>query len=357
MSGALLIFGTFSHGIVQFLRRSQRFHVVVVHLSLYHARRHLHIVRLLWLTQVNLLVEAAHVGVLIEASRRVRAKEVTLVLTVGVEWEHLSGSRDASVQSVGYLDRSAHRISLIIVAERHEVVLAAEHRCLLVSLLQRQEQVGVFSLEAGNDLRTLRLHDLVVAEQVNEHLLVLRLKHANADRAGVRYFNLVSAYLETLRVRQHREHAPRANVLPHLFKLANKQLVQFIVDAVARLATALLQHLDLFLSLLLQLILQVLDDSRLPDAVMEEEALDLLGEPVDTHVHFVESFNEVLQLHVLKLLDGLNDAGTEMSLHLQLVRLLILFAFHCFLFERDRLQFILLFFFGLVKNTQQLLAL
>ena len=81
---------------------------------------------------------------------------------------------------------------------------------------------------------------------------------------------------------------------------------------------------------------------------MEEEALDLFSKSIHANVHVVQGLDEVLQLHILVLFHGLDDAGAQMRLHLQLVWLLLLLAFHGSLLVRDGFQLVLLLLISLI---------
>ena len=59
------------------------------------------------------------------------------------------------------------------------------------------------------------------------------------------------------------------------------------------------------------LLLNLLYNPRLTDGVVEEESLYLLRKAVNVNVHVVQPLDEGLQLDVLKLLQALDDAGTD----------------------------------------------
>lgn len=74
-----------------------------------------------------------------------------------------------------------------------------------------------------------RLHLLVVAKQVKQQFLVLRLKHFNLDSLEIWNVDLISSDLETLHVAEHGECLPCAHVFPDLVVLMDKQLVKQII--------------------------------------------------------------------------------------------------------------------------------
>lgn len=134
-------------------------------------------------------------------------------------------------------------------------------------------------------------------------------------------------------------------------ELLHEEVVQFSVD-LATCSSFGVQDLGLLDLLLGELVLQLLDDACLANRVVEEEGLNLLSEPVDVHVHVVELLDEVLQLYVLILLKTSYNPWSEMSLHLKLIRALVLLLLDL-LFGLDG-QFLLLFLLtiGLLEESK-----
>ena len=216
-------------------RPSESFHIVVVceaHLVSWSGRK------------VSIWEEAFSI-VLIVGTKEVSGLHVTRVQLE----RRCSGSGSCIVHV--QVDGCPDRVAMLVVAK----LAATDMRRFGISLLHGQHEVAVLTLQTCNYLSAFSLDNLVVTEKVYEHLLVLRLKHTDSDGTGIGYLNLIGAYFETFRVRQHGEHASRPDVLAHLLKLAYEQLVQFIVEAVASCARFLVHHLDLFGSLLGELIL------------------------------------------------------------------------------------------------------
>jgi len=140
------------------------------------------------------------------------------------------------------------------------------------------------------DLVAYILDIVIIAEQINQQLLVLGLERLNINALQVWDINLVSPDLETLHVAEHGECLPRAHVFPDLVVLLHKQLVEHVVVFVLT-GHILFGYLHCTrdqllpgLSLISLLFLQVLYDFGLPDTVVKEEPFNFSSKPFSTYV-------------------------------------------------------------------------
>ena len=85
------------------------------------------------------------------------------------------------------------------------------------------------------DLFALRLHQLIVAKQLHEHLLVLGLEHVNRYLIDVGYVYLVRPDFQTFGVGKHCKGLPGPDVFPHFVVLLHENLVEHVVVFALRL--------------------------------------------------------------------------------------------------------------------------